>query len=193
MYIRVEDAGAGETGKIKLMDGERTVSWIEYEVISESGHVMGDDTTIHLIATFTVKGEEGKGYASRVVEESLKYAGKFGKVKISCPYIKKWIEKHGYSGSIEFTNLLKFKESIDKFNKYHSPEAVAEYVRYEKDRVYVKFYGPFCLSCGIYDYFEDILPDLEDAGIGAEVQNYEKLDGEDGFLVIYRVIEGDLI
>ena len=187
MHIQIEDARPGETGKIKLMDGEKTLSWIEFELMGE------DKPVIHLIATFTVRGEEKKGFASRVVEEALRFGEKFEKVKVSCPYIKKWIEKRGYIGNIEYTGLLRFEESIQKFNKYHSPEAVAEYVRHEKDRVYVKFYGPFCRSCGIYDYFEDILVDLKDAGIEAEVESYEELEDEDGFLVVYRVTEGRLI
>jgi predicted GNAT family acetyltransferase len=181
MHIHVKDPKIGETGKIQLINGERTLSWVEYELEYENKSV------IHLIATFTVKGEEGKGYASMVVEESLKLAEKFGKVKVSCPYIRRWIEKRGYSRNVEYTNLLRFKESIEKFNRYHSPEAVAEYVRYEENRVFVKFYGPFCRSCGIYDYFEDVLVNLEDEGIEAEVESYEELDGEDGFLVVYRV------
>ncbi len=189
-------------GKIKLVDrdGGRTLSWIEYEVYmggtgsTQSSHDKqaeeNGDTVIHLIATFTARGEEGKGYASMVVEKGLRFAEKFWKVKVSCPYIKRWIEKRGYSGNVEYTNLLKFKESIEKFNRYHSPEAVAEYVRHERDRVYVKFYGPFCRSCGVYDYFEDILMDLE--GIDAKIESYEELDGDDGFLVVYRITDGVL-
>jgi predicted GNAT family acetyltransferase len=150
-----------DKGKIKLVDGKKTLSWIEYE---EGNGGDGEDRgsgEIHLIATFTAKGEERKGYASKVVEEGLKFAEKYEKVKVSCPYIKKWIERHGYIGNFEFTLLLNFKEEIEKFNRYHSPEATAEYVRHEKNRVVVKFYGPFCHSCGVYDYFEDLLQDVD--------------------------------
>ena len=178
MEVRVE-------GRIKLVDEEgRALSWVEYEV--EPG-----GNAIHLIATFTAKGEEGKGYASRVVGEALSFAEKFRKIKVSCPFIKRWIEKRGGAGhsGIEYTNLLRFNESIEKFNRYHSPEATAEYLRHEKDRVYVKFYGPFCRSCGIYDYFEDVLVDVVE-GMEAEIESFQELDDEDGFLVVYRVKGG---
>jgi len=161
-----------EGDKISLYEGSKRVSWVFY---AESGN------EIELLATFTAKGEEGKGYASRVVEKALEYARNFEKIKISCPYIKHWIEKHGFDKEVEYTNILRFKEAIDKFNRYHSPEANAEFLKSEGDVAFVRFTGPFCASCGVYDYFEDLIQD-----VNAEIVEY--VEDEEGFIVKYRIL-----
>lgn len=50
---------------------------------------------------------------------------------------------------------------IAEYNRYRSPEAVAKIIRVEKDKFEIEFGGPFCLSCGVQDYFEDLIYDLE--------------------------------
>ncbi|AAB90903.1 MULTISPECIES: GNAT family N-acetyltransferase [Archaeoglobus] len=164
MEFKVED------DRISLYADSKRVSWVLYR--KHSGE-------IELLATFTAKGEEGKGYASKVVGEALNYARGFEKIKVSCPYIKSWIEKHGFDRDVEYTKLLEFKEAVEKFNRFHSPEAVAEFMKEEGEVVYVRFTGPFCVSCGVYDYFEDLTQD-------AEVLDYEEV--EDGFIVRYRLL-----
>ncbi len=161
-----------EEGRMSLYANSKRLSWVIYR---QHGN------EIELIATITAKGEEGKGYASKVVEKALEHAAKFEKIRVSCPYIKKWIEKHGFERDVEYTRLLEFKEAVEKFNRFHSPEAVAEYLKGESDIVYVKFTGPFCVSCGVYDYFEDVTQDVD-----AEVMDYEEV--EDGFIVRYRLL-----
>jgi len=159
-----------EDDAVVLYVNSKKVSWVVYRT-------KGDE--IELLATFTASGEEGKGYASKVVERALEYSRKFRIIKVSCPYIKKWIEKHGFERAVEYTKLLGFKEAIEKFNYFHSPEAEAEYLKDEGEFVYVKFKGPFCATCGVYDYFEDLTQNEE-----AEVAGYEET--EDGF---YRKIQ----
>jgi hypothetical protein len=159
--------------KIMLLGEGKELSWVEYSV---------DENTIDLLATFTAKGEEGKGYASRIVKEALDHARNFKEIKISCPYIKRWIEKRGFDRAVRFTELLRFKESLDKFNEFRAPEAVASFLKSEGDVAYVKFSGPFCVGCEFYDYFEDPIQD-----VNAEILGYEEV--EDGFLVRYRIKE----
>ncbi|WP_290900185.1 GNAT family N-acetyltransferase [Ferroglobus sp.] len=154
-------------GKFVLKDGDRILSWIAFE----------ENDEIHLIETVTVEDAKGKGYASKLVEEVLKkLEGK--NVKVSCPYIKSRIEKKGLKGKFRYTPLLKLKEEIEKFNRYRSPEAHAELLEFEKRRAKVLFTGPFCVSCGIYDYFEDVIVDLN-----AKVERFEEF--EEGFVVTY--------
>ncbi|MET1123881.1 MAG: N-acetyltransferase, partial [Archaeoglobaceae archaeon] len=87
-----------EEGKFALKEGERTLSWIVFE----------ENDAVHLIETATAEGEEGKGYASKLVVEVLKILeGK--NVKVSCPYIKRVIEKKNLSGKFEYTQLLRLK------------------------------------------------------------------------------------
>ncbi|WP_456371172.1 hypothetical protein [Geoglobus sp.] len=92
----------------------------------------------------------------------MKYAERFDEILISCPYIKRWIEKNGYkSEKIRFTELLKFREETEVFNRHHVPEAVARYAGYEDD-------------------FEDVVQEVY-----AEIVDYGEDD--EGFLVTYRL------
>lgn len=51
--------------------------------------------------------------------------------------------------------------ALTEFNKWHSSEAVAELVKLEGPSIVVELSGPFCRSCGIYDYFDDLKLELE--------------------------------
>ncbi|MFO7967055.1 MAG: GNAT family N-acetyltransferase [Archaeoglobaceae archaeon] len=79
--------------RIILRDDVKELSWVEYEE---------EDGTIHLIQTFTPREHRGRGYASQVVEKTLEFADSYQKIKVSCPYIKNWIEKHGFQREVEF-------------------------------------------------------------------------------------------
>jgi len=52
--------------------------------------------------------------------------------------------------------------AIEVYNRYRSPEAIAKLVGVEKDGFIIEFEGPFCQSCGVNDYFEDFIHELED-------------------------------
>jgi len=51
--------------------------------------------------------------------------------------------------------------AIEVYNRYRSPEATAKLVGIKKDG-FIEFKGPFCQSCGVNDYFEDFIHELED-------------------------------
>ncbi|MCS7121909.1 MAG: N-acetyltransferase [Archaeoglobaceae archaeon] len=159
-------------------------SFVLYENSKKLSRVdfVAREKEIELVSTHVEKGEEGKGYASIIVKNALEFAKKFEKIRISCPYIKKWIEKHGFEREVEFTKKLFFKEAVDKFNKYRSPEAKAEIVEISDESAVVKMSGPFCVSCGVFDYFEDLAVEAN-----AKVVNYREID--DGFIVRYELKE----
>ncbi|MEM2901480.1 MAG: hypothetical protein QXO32_01940 [Candidatus Bathyarchaeia archaeon] len=52
------------------------------------------------------------------------------------------------------SELLK---AIRRYNRYRFPESEAELLTICVDGFTVKFSGGFCSSCGLYDYFEDLL------------------------------------
>lgn len=52
-------------------------------------------------------------------------------------------------------------KTIEVYNRYRSPEATAKLVAVEKDGFIIDFEGPFCTSCGVRDYFEDFIYELE--------------------------------
>lgn len=52
-------------------------------------------------------------------------------------------------------------KAINEYNKYHSPETKASLVGIGEKSFTVDFEGPFCFSCGVYDYFEDLIYELK--------------------------------
>ncbi|MEM2503947.1 MAG: hypothetical protein QXN27_07210, partial [Archaeoglobaceae archaeon] len=84
----------------------------------------------------------------------------------------------GFDKDVQYTRKLQFKEAVAKFNKYRSPEANAEILEIGDDFAVVKITGPFCVSCGVFDYFEDI-------AIEANARVIDHKKAEDGFIVRY--------
>ncbi|MEM3712654.1 MAG: hypothetical protein QXR97_03850 [Thermoproteota archaeon] len=52
-------------------------------------------------------------------------------------------------------------KAINEYNKYHSPEAKAKLIKISEKGFTVDFEGLFCFSCGVYDYFEDLIYELK--------------------------------
>ena len=62
--------------------------------------------------------------------------------------------------------LIKIVEvTIKEYNKYRYPESIAKLVSFEKKTIKIEFSGPFCYTCGFYDYFDDFIIFLEKKGI----------------------------
>jgi len=79
--------------------------------------------------------------------------------------------------------------ALEHFNRYHSPEAVAELVSASSGGFSVRFCGPFVLSCCLDEYFEDLKYDLlriAGEGVEVDVEEVRRLKGE-CFLVNYRL------
>jgi hypothetical protein len=64
--------------------------------------------------------------------------------------------------------------AVEEFNKYRIPEAVAKIVEVNEDRSTIEFSGPFCVSCGVEDYFDDLRIELE-KNIGEKIEAARKL------------------
>jgi len=78
--------------------------------------------------------------------------------------------------------------AIEVYNRYRSPEAIAKLVGVEKDGFIIEFEGPFCQSCGVNDYFEDFIHELEDISKSFRVEVKEtESAGPQSFRVRYGV------
>jgi len=84
------------------------------------------------------------------------------------------------------------EKAIKLYNKYRSPEAHAELVSLEKDKVIVKFEGTFCKTCGVNDWIEDFKYVLEDLNIKTELEEiYEPMNSSENFRIgIFKVKSG---
>ncbi len=74
----------------------------------------------------------------------------------------------------------KVKEALARYNEWRAPEAVAELVELKDDVATIRFTGTFCRTCGVYDYFEDLL-----GYVGGEILGFDALP--EGFLVRFRL------
>jgi len=80
--------------------------------------------------------------------------------------------------------------AITVYNKYRSPEATTKLIGAEKDGFIIEFEGSFCKSCGVIEYFEDFIYDLEDitGSLRAEIKAVEPV-GPQSFRVQYVVMD----
>jgi len=77
------------------------------------------------------------------------------------------------------------EEAIETYNHFRSPEAIAKLIAFTNDEFTVFFKGPFCQSCGVYDYFEDLIYEVKNlASLNIEVKKVK--EERDGFTVIYK-------
>jgi len=87
--------------------------------------------------------------------------------------------------------MQSFKESILKaiemYNHFRSPEANAKLVEIRENELIVDFEGSFCRTCGVYDYLEDLIYELQQfADVEMEIKNFENR-GLDTIRVKYAV------
>ncbi len=70
-------------------------------------------------------------------------------------------------------------KALARYNELRAPEAVAELLELSGEEALIRFKGSFCHTCGVYDYFEDLLGYIE-----GEILSVE--EGPEGFLVRFR-------
>ena len=90
----------------------------------------------------------------------------------------------------ESKNLREYiDKAIQAYNKYRGLEANAKVVNYHDTILVVDFKGTYCQTCGLYDYFEDLIYDLKDfVDVEIKIENVEPM-GEDTFRVEYSIIK----
>jgi len=85
-----------------------------------------------------------------------------------------------------------FKEAVERaveeFNRYHGAEARVRVVKWFEDGFFAEFTGSFCLTCGFYDYFDDLAQLVEELGYRVGAVRVEEFEG--GALVEYRALRG---
>ncbi|MFW5912071.1 MAG: hypothetical protein ACOCTL_01230 [Candidatus Hadarchaeota archaeon] len=81
------------------------------------------------------------------------------------------------------------ERAIENYNKYRSPRATADLIEFEPDEIKVLIKGSFCRSCGMEDYFIDLVYELERQGIDAKYMGFEP-KGSEKFLARYDLKNG---
>ncbi len=77
--------------------------------------------------------------------------------------------------------------ALTEFNKLHGSEAVAELVKLEDPSIVIELSGPFCRSCGIHDYFDDLKLELEKV-LGKTLEIAKVDNGSDErYVITYKI------
>lgn len=87
---------------------------------------------------------------------------------------------------LKWSYIEKIGKAIEEFNKYRSPEANARLISRDVKSFIVEFTGPFCTTCGFYDYFDDLRIILEDSKLKSEIKEIEETD--EGAIVKFNLI-----
>lgn len=75
--------------------------------------------------------------------------------------------------------------AIKEYNKYRSPLVKAKLLKLEENKLEVEFEGYFCYSCGMDEYFVDLIYELESNGVDAELLEFHRKEDEK-FIVQYK-------
>lgn len=75
---------------------------------------------------------------------------------------------------------------IEEYNRYRSPHVIAEVVNSDENGFKVKFSGKFCQTCGLDEYFQDLVHELGEEGVQAKLVNF-KQKGEETFIAEYKI------
>lgn len=75
--------------------------------------------------------------------------------------------------------------AIETYNEYRGSMATATLVDRTVEGFRVRFEGPFCRMCCDYDYFEDLLYELDDCGVDIDPVTIDSIDqtGPETFVV----------
>jgi len=86
----------------------------------------------------------------------------------------------------------KIENGLENYNKYRSPEVNARLLSIKGDdgKFTVSFSGPFCRTCSLYDYFEDLVHELrEESNIRVKVFDVKQESETGCFKVTYKIEE----
>ncbi|MCS7131285.1 MAG: hypothetical protein NZ934_00930 [Hadesarchaea archaeon] len=76
--------------------------------------------------------------------------------------------------------------ALAEFNKWHNAEANAEIVAWGPSRIVVELTGPFCETCGFYDYLDDLKLELE-RELGRPLQIAALEERRRGCAIVYEI------
>jgi len=79
------------------------------------------------------------------------------------------------------------RRAVASFNRHRSPEVTAEIASFDNNELHVRFRGAIlCHTCGLTDYFEDIIFELDPSStISLTLIDFK--EEKDSYLARYRV------
>ena len=65
------------------------------------------------------------------------------------------------------------EKAVELYNKYHSPEAEAKILRFDGGKPGVSIRGPFCATCGVIGWFDDLRYEMAMLGVQSQIVSFE--------------------
>lgn len=81
------------------------------------------------------------------------------------------------------------EEAVCEYNRLHGIEARARILELSDEGFKAEFSGSFCLTCGFYDYFDDLAYLIRERGYSVKAVSVEEREG--GAVVEYRIAEAN--
>lgn len=78
------------------------------------------------------------------------------------------------------------KKALETYNRYRSPLVTAKLLETGDDEFKVQFEGTFCRSCGMDEYFVDLVYELRSEGLEAELLGFHQI-GTEKFVAKYKI------
>ncbi|MEM3421784.1 MAG: hypothetical protein QW315_05970 [Candidatus Hadarchaeum sp.] len=97
------------------------------------------------------------------------------------------VKKLTDSDNVEEIAREYISRAFDEFNRWHNPEALAKLTKLDENLIVAELSGPFCRTCGLYDYFDDLKIELEKV-VGKPLEILElDSDGDEHYRITYKV------
>ena len=84
-------------------------------------------------------------------------------------------------------DVEKLKEGIKSYNRYRKHLVEAELIETGETGFKVLYEGNFCRSCGMDEYFQDLIYELERLGLKSKLLDYERVE-DDQYIVEYEIV-----
>ncbi len=82
---------------------------------------------------------------------------------------------------------INLNEVLSEYNKFRSPEVTVKLLYFKDGKLTLEFAGPFCNTCGFYDYFEDFIYEMKRLNKLEMSIDDIKENGFQKFVVIYSI------
>ncbi|MEM0328899.1 MAG: hypothetical protein QXU12_04820 [Nitrososphaerota archaeon] len=81
------------------------------------------------------------------------------------------------------------ERAVEEYNKFRSPEAVVRIIELRDDGFVAEFSGSFCLTCGVYDWLEDLRYEIRrlDPELDAVIDSWRQIS-DDSIIVEFKLI-----
>ncbi len=81
------------------------------------------------------------------------------------------------------------ERAVEEYNRFRSPEAFVRIIERRRDRFVAEFSGSFCVTCGVYDWLEDLRYEIRklDPRLDAVIEDWKQVS-DDAIIVEFKLV-----